>query len=288
MALLGGAGIASFHPQASAWTTYGVARNRSRSFAIFVSAGTLGMALGPSFFSAVLGRLGLEMSWLAAIPGVVVTLMLIGVLGEPAQTHQKRHYDAAGLRSVWKPLFILYLLVFVRSIVQITFAQFLPLYLTRERGFAYGTANHALSLYLTAGAVGGFLGGHLADRVGGRAVILFSMVGCVPFLAAFFLTEGWISLVGLALGGLMLLFTIPVNVVMAQELAPTQAGTVSAITMGFAWGLAGLIFIPLTGWVADRVTLGRALASLVGFPLVGFVLALFLPKSHATESSLPA
>jgi MFS family permease len=83
----------------------------------------------------------------------------------------------------------------------------------------------------------------------------------------------------LVLGGFMLLFTVPVNVVMAQELAPTQAGTVSALMMGAAWGMAGLIGIPLIGWVGDHYSLHRALASLVAAPLLGWLLTLKLKPS---------
>jgi FSR family fosmidomycin resistance protein-like MFS transporter len=100
----------------------------------------------------------------------------------------------------------------------------------------------------------------------------------VPFLALFFFAQGWLSMFGLLVGGLILLFTIPVNVVMAQELVPGQAGTVSALMMGFAWGTAGLIFIPLTGHLADVYSLHAALAALAAFPLLGFLLALRLPR----------
>lgn len=68
------------------------------------------------------------------------------------------------------------------------------------------------------------------------------------------------------------MFTIPVNVVMAQQLVPEQAGTVSALMMGFAWGVAGMIFIPLVGWAGDRWSLHLALSALLLFPLVGAVL----------------
>jgi FSR family fosmidomycin resistance protein-like MFS transporter len=106
------------------------------------------------------------------------------------------------------------------------------------------------------------------------------MLGSVPFLATFFAASGALSAAGLALGGLILLFTVPVNVVMAQQLAPRQAGTVSALMMGFSWGMAGLFFIPLTGFVADRLGLHTALASLTLFPLAGAALALLLPKAR--------
>src|SRR5882724_10207588 len=64
MVLLGGVGIASFHPQASARATLGIETNRAKWFAVFISAGTLGLATGATYFSAVLGRVGLERSCL--------------------------------------------------------------------------------------------------------------------------------------------------------------------------------------------------------------------------------
>jgi FSR family fosmidomycin resistance protein-like MFS transporter len=84
------------------------------------------------------------------------------------------------------------------------------------------------------------------------------------------------------LGGLILLFTIPINVVMGQELVPENAGTVSALMMGAAWGTAGIVFIPLTGWVSDHYSMQHAFAGLVIAPLIGFFLALKLPQVGRT------
>jgi len=114
------------------------------------------------------------------------------------------------------------------------------------------------------------VGGNLADRFGGRRVIMISMIGSVPFLALFVFSSGIVSTLALMMGGLILLFTIPVNVVMGQELAPSQTGTVSALMMGFAWGSAGLLFIPLTGWVSDVFSMQTAFIGLVAFPIIGF------------------
>ncbi len=279
--LLGGAGIASFHPQASALATAGInTGNRGRWMAIFISAGTLGLAVGPSYFTMLFTEVGLSRAWLAAVPGVLVSVYMLFKLNDATISagRTRRPFDWRPLQAVWKPLTILYLLVFIRSILQIVYGQLLPLYLHRERGFSLTAASLALSLYLVFGAVGGFVGGHLADRFGGRQVILISMAGCLPFLAIFFATSGITSLVGLTLGGLLLLFTIPVNIVMAQDLVPSQAGTVSALMQGFAWGTAGLIFIPLTGWAGDHFSLHHALSALLIFPIAGIALAMKLPR----------
>ncbi len=280
MVALGGAGVAMFHPQASARAIIGVEEKRGRAMAIFISSGTLGFACGPTYFSAVAGALGLPRMYWGAIPGLLICLLLIFALPEAYEHKPKADsgFDWHALRSVWKPLSILYTLVFIRSIVQVTFAQMIPLYLTLERGYSVAAASFTLTLFLAFGALGGFLGGHFSDRFGGRPVIIVSMIASVPFLATFFLAGGVVSTVGLILGGLILLFTIPVNVVMAQDLVPSQAGTISALMMGFAWGTAGIIFIPLTGRMADLFSMHHALFALVAFPLLGFLLSLRLPK----------
>ncbi|MCL5745813.1 MAG: MFS transporter, partial [Acidobacteria bacterium] len=130
MVLLGGAGIAAFHPHAASNAIAGVRENRARAMAIFICSGTVGLALGPSFFSVIAGNWGLAKTPVAAIPGIAVTLLLLAFL-PPAVTrdHTRRKHDWSQMRAVWKPMLILYLLVFIRSIVQITFTQFLPLYL---------------------------------------------------------------------------------------------------------------------------------------------------------------
>jgi FSR family fosmidomycin resistance protein-like MFS transporter len=248
--------------------------------AVFISAGTLGLAIGPTFFASIFQWAGAERSYLAALPGVLVTLVFLAFLRQPAHLAgaPRGRMDWGALRAVRKPLIILHFLVVLRSAVQIVFGQLLPLYLHRERGFTLIEAASALTMFQVAGAAGGFAGGHFADKFGGRRVILISMIGCVPFLALFFFGQGVASMVGLALSGLILLFTIPVNIVMAQDLAPRQAGTVSSLMQGFAWGTAGMIFIPLIGFLSDRFSMQTTMSALTVFPLIGFFLTLALPK----------
>lgn len=279
MVTLGGAGVASFHPQGAANAVAGVKANRAQAMAVFVCAGSLGMAVAPVIFSALTAKRGLEGAAWAVLPGLLMATAMLAFVPPPVRLpHAKRGFDWEPLRAVWKPMTILYMLVFLRSIVQIVFAQFLPLYLHTHRGHTLAAASLSLTLYQLGGTLGGFAGGHLADRFGGRRVILYSMIGSVPFLMLFLFTTGASSTVGLFLSGLVLLFTIPVNVVMAQELAPTQAGTVSALMMGFAWGMAGLVFIPLTGWVSDLFSMQAAFSAMIVFPVIGWLLALKLPK----------
>jgi len=279
MVFLGGAGIASFHPQASANATAGLARGRGRAMAIFISSGTLGLSLGPLYFSQIAGRFGLEKTPWGAVPGVLVAVLLMMFLPlHTAPVKPTKLIDWHPFVPVWRPMFLLYLIVFVRSAVQVTYTQFLALYLHLERGYSHERAAFILTLYLMGAAIGGFIGGNLADRFGYYRINVISMGASIPFLFLFLFTTGTLSIVGLVVGAAILLFTVPVNVVMAQRLLPAQTSTVSALMMGFAWGMAGLVLIPLTGVLADHFTLHRTLIAWLVFPIIGLFLTLKLPK----------
>jgi len=281
--LVGGAGVSAFHPQASSWAAAGMASHRARWMAVFISSGTLGIAVAPVFFKEFLAWFEPSRLLWAALPGALVSAACLAVVRPPAaEEHPGRQsFDWQALRAVRRPLTILYFGVFFRSAVQVVFAQFLVLYLSRERGYSLHQAAYILTTYLTAGALGGIAGGQLSAWLGPKRVIAHSFLWSAPLMAVFFLTQARWGVAFLVAGGLVLLFTIPVNVTVAQRLVPSQAGTVSALLMGFAWGAAGMVFVPLTGWLADRTSLHAALASLLVFPVLGYWLSRKLPEDLA-------
>ena len=202
-------------------------------------------------------------------------------------THKaKSAVDWEALRGQGSALLTLYALVVLRSIVQVGLAQFLSLYMVQVQGASFERASIALSVYFLSTPVASFLGGTAADRYGGRTVILVSCAGGAPFLAAFLALDGWLSLAALFVGGVILLSTVPVNVVMAQELVPSQASTTSALMMGFGWGMAGIVFMPAVGLLADSVGLGPVFWGLVALPVLGLPLALALPPAIKRHSAV--
>lgn len=276
---LGGIGIAGFHPQSAALAAQAAGRRRGMGMSVFVSAGSVGYALGPIYFATVVHVSGLGGLYWAAMPGVAISLLILAkcppLESRKTTTTAPRLWD--DLKEVRGPLTLLYFLVVLRSAVQIVFAQFLPAYLV-QRGYTLEQASQALSLYLFFGGVGGFAGGALADRFGGKRVIAYSMLLAAPAGLGFMLTRGPWSIALLALAGLILLFTTPVNVVMAQNLMPRSASTVSALMMGFAWGMAGMVCVPMVGRLADAYGLHNALFAVVLLPGLGYLLARRLPS----------
>ena len=281
--ICGGVGIASFHPQGAAMTALASRNRKGLGMSIFVTSGTIGYSLGPILITYTVLWFGLERSYFVMIPGLIVFAMLFFLV--PSTDHSSKVAVKQGLRqslsAVWQPLSQLYVLVVIRSAVQMCFVNFLPLYLS-HKGLSPLTAGKVTTLFLFFGALGGFSGGTLADKFGGKNVISFSMLFSTPLIMSFLLTDGPSSYLLLALGGVVLLSTAPVNVVMAQNLMPHNASVVSALMMGVAWGVGGM-FVPLIGRIADAAGLGQALMVVALLPLIGFAIAVFLPRERATE-----
>lgn len=282
--MIGGMGIASFHPQAAALAAQASKTKRGLGMSIFISSGSVGYGLGPLLLSTLILKIGLDRSYLAAIPGLLVCFLLIGTCPSAMSSIADASHDSTrrSLKSVWKPLVILWLLVVLRSGVQFGMTQFLPLYFTRG-GYSLQEATFFLTLFLLSGGLGGFLGGQLADRYGGKRVITYSMLFTCPMLLFFLHFNGFWSLVSLAFGGLALLCTLPVMLVLAQETAPEHTSTVSALMMGFSWGFGGILFVPLTGFLGDRIGLGGAFFLLAMLPLIGYIISLKIPDMQCTD-----
>jgi FSR family fosmidomycin resistance protein-like MFS transporter len=274
--LLAGVGVAAFHPQAAALASEG-ATKRGLAMSIFVTGGTLGFSLGPLLAVSVAGRFGLERTWVAIIPGLLTSAILI-----PAFLNTKTHTRVrppraplSALRPVARPLALLYAIVVSRSAVSYGFMIFLSLYLTAS-GYSLTRAGAMVTLYLALGAFGGFLGGWLADRWGGRRVVQLSFLGAIPLYLGFLFLSTGPGLASLLAGSFILQSSLPVNVVLGQELSPRHSSTISSLLMGAAWGLGALIVGPV-GAIADRYGLHNALLGLSGFLVVGLVCAIVLP-----------
>jgi FSR family fosmidomycin resistance protein-like MFS transporter len=283
--LVGGLGGAAFHPPAAALAYRLGGERRGLAMSVYITGGTLGFALGPLVFAPVAQRYGIELTPWLALPGLAVVGFFLSRV-PPIPLHASSRGGFSALRPYAKPLGLLYTIVVLRTLTSLGFATFVPVMLTR-RGLTVGQAGAAVALYLFGSGIGGFLGGPLADRYGARRVIAWSLLASCPFLfTAPFLT-GIPFVVLLAVGGLFLQSTLPVNVTFGQSLAPVSAATVSSLMMGFAWGTGGLS-VPLVGLVADRIGIEHTLVGLSLVPLLAAAFALPLPARANAPVSVSA
>lgn len=274
--VLGGLGGAAFHPPAAA-LVYSLADHRKGlAMSAHLSGGSLGFAGAPVLFAPFIAAMGLGYSPLIMIPGLLalgVTLRHTPEMSRP-KSHERSTW--ATLRPAAVPLSLLYFTIVLRTATTYGFMTFTPTLLTQQ-GFSIAGASSAVSLYLFASGIGGFLGGPLADRIGARTVILWSLIIAVPFmaLAPHLPPVGFTAM--LAIGGLLLQSTLPISVTFAQTFVKGGAATVSSLMMGFAWGM-GSLTVPLIGMGADRFGIKPTLAVVAFIPLLAAALAWRLPE----------
>lgn len=283
--VIGGLGGAAFHPSAAAVVHRLGGSRRGLAMAVHITGGSVGYALAPLLFAPYVERFGLSRTPLLAIPGLVLLAVVLSRMPPLRPFGAAPGGSFGALRPFAGPLFLLYVIVVLRTITSLSLATFVPVLLT-SRGWSVGTAGVAVSIYLFAAGIGGFTGGPLGDRFGSRRVIATSLVLSVPFLAVATRLDGWPLVFMLAVGGFFLQSTLPVNITFAHQIAPVSAATVSSLMMGVAWGTGGLT-APLVGAIADRIGIAATLTMVAVLPLAGAGCAVPLPRDVPRDFANP-
>lgn len=278
MLMLGGLGIAAFHPQTVALAGAASGSRRGLGVSIFISGGTVGYALGPLWIVYLVTRLGLDKSFYAAIPGLLFVGFLLrgNVLRERLETSKHKLSLARAFKPQARAIGLLFAIVVLWTATRMGFIALLPI-LYSQRGLSLLSGGAIITVYVFSGAIGGVLGGHLSDRLGRRMVILSTLILSVPFSYAFVHARGPLSVVLLAIAGMFLMGSSSVVIAMAQEMIPENVGTASSVVMGLAWGIGGLLVV-VSGLIAEKLGLPAALVALALLPLLGAILAYFLPS----------
>ena len=273
---LGGLGVAAFHPQSFVIASDLSGRRRAFGIALFVFAGTSGLAVTPVWVTFVVDRAGPEVLPLASLAGVAAALLIwrhVPLAGDPAGDRSWRSVGAQFAASL-RPLAAILAVVVLRSIAFLGFNLFIAV-LARDRGLSLEAGGVALSVYNLSGVLASLGLGRVADRVDPKPLICGSLVLSAPFLWAYAALPGPLSFVWLALGGALLGSTTAVMVALAQQAAPGQRALASSMPLGLSWGLASLT-LPLLGWIADQVGVTAMLRGLAWLPLVAAAIMLLL------------
>lgn len=269
---VGGVSTAIFHPQAASLVSLLSARKRGLYMSIFVAGGTAGVALGPPLVLSVVGAFGLEASILAAVPGVLISFLVMRYL--PWRKRIQVSQPSRGLKDMFgsslRPVLILWSIVVFRAWVVTSFHTFLPVHLHQGLGLlSYGWA---LALFMASESMGGLLGGYMSDRLGRRKVVSLGLtLAILPLMILLRVDGPWLWLI-LPISGVLLGLPTSVIVVSAQEAVPRGVATASGLTMGAGWAVGGLMVAPV-GMVADHVGLVPALTVTTLLLLVSLALS---------------
>lgn len=286
LALTAAAGIGSgmYHPL-GALNASAVIKDRQRNTAmsIYVTGGTLGVALGPLLGAWLFTRFGSHGTAVMLLPGIVIAGWL---LLEMRPFASRPPTEAKGSQVSAAPVPIIPLLAVIGIMMSRVWTvhsleAFVPTWYA-SLGYSesfYGPLATTLVLASAFGTVGS---GSLADRFGRRSVIIGSLVLTIPALLLFAQFTGPIAFVTAILIGFSAASTGPLMLVMAQQLMSKRAGVASGLILGVGF-VTGAIGVPVTGALADAFGFQVAIQLQVILVVATIALAWLLPSEAYLE-----
>jgi len=290
--IIGGIGVGAFHPEAAVTVGRLIPGHRTRSLSIFMFGGSIGLALGPTLSGTAVrsnGLLGLLM--LTPVFVVLIPLLWLGTRSGLATAETSG--DPIPTRRIGEMLdqriglaLLLLLACSIRLVPNLAMNKVLAFTLA-NRDYDTQSIGLTQSMFLISASVGMFLIAVFFPAGWERRFMIICPLAGIPLLAVLGAEScpQWLFLGTLMLTGLVLWGTTPAMVSYAQQLFPRGVGLASAITMGLAWGVGGLIQTPITVYFQNAGTPQRALHAFIPFLLLGAVGAWLLPSLLPPEAT---
>jgi len=286
--VLGGICVGAFHPEAAVAAGRMLPEEQTRGLSIFMLGGSLGLGLGP-LLSGLIGMDGL----IYVGPFVLLAILALRRVGRldvtaaaPARSGPKPTLHEMLEGRVSLAVFLL-LVCSLRLVPNMAFDKVLSFVLD-DRGYSTSKIGLCQTLLLGSGAIGTWLM-IWRFRAGWERVFL---IGCPLMGIPLMLAMGnsscptWLLLALLVPSGTVLWGTMPAMVSYSQQLFPSGAGVASAITMGLAWGLGGLIQAPITAWFQNAGVPEQAFYAFIPCLAIAGLGAWFLPAiSTASQTT---
>jgi MFS transporter, FSR family, fosmidomycin resistance protein len=287
-----GLGSAVFHPEGSRVAYMAAGNQRGLAQSIYQVGGNSGTSLAPVMTALVfvpLGQFGAV--WFTSFAAVAI-FVLFYVSGWYAkqlahfprvkkQTGDKKAIDKKRKNQVIMAMALLVFLVFGRSWYFSGISNYYQFYLINDYGLTIRQAQIYLFVFMASGVLGTFFGGPIADRLGKRNMIFWSMVGTAPLALLLPHVGLWAIAPLFFLIGFILNTSFSVTVVYAQELVPGRIGMVSGLIVGLAFGMGALGSVVL-GKVADVTSISYTMLLISFLPLLG-LLTVMLPTDRTLE-----
>lgn len=284
-----GLGSAVFHPEGSRVSFMAAGPKRGLSQSIYQVGGNSGQALAPlisAFILVPFGQKGAALFLIVASIGIFIltriSMWYTKQLEAEKLSKRKRTLLSSlpplSKKQVGIALALLMTIIFARSFYVTNMTNFYIFHLMENYDLSIKKGQLFIFLFLALGAVGTFIGGPLADRIGRKRVILLSMAVPIPLsLILPYVPLGTVVLL-LVVIGFFIMLSFSVTVVYAQELFPSKIGTMAGLTVGLSFGM-GAIGAVVIGILMDHVGVYETMIVVSTLPLIGLV-ALGLPTDR--------
>jgi MFS transporter, ACS family, hexuronate transporter len=223
--------------------------------------------------------------FLAALPGIVMALLIAAMVREPAAIAPSSHDMRGGIAAVLADRSMLLCIAISTLLVAwlMVLFTFTPLYLIQVRGFDQRHMSWIMSSFGVASMAVAFLVPGSSDRFGRKPVIFAaSLLGLVLPLGLLFTPGTRIAplmaciAVGAALSGV---FPLAMATIPSEIVGSAKTATALSLTMGISEILGGVLAPSAAGKVADLEGLGMTLWILVGLVVAIIVLAAMLRET---------
>ena len=238
--------------------------------------------------------------FIAGLPGLIAAVVLWRFLREPRVEAAAPPTVAAEKMTLLQALEERNILICaVMSVLLVSYLvvcwNFMPLYLTKVRGYDPQTESRLMSTLGISATVGAFAISALSDRIGRRPLmIVMPLIGVVlPLGAMYFNGSPWMLacffFFGWGLNGIFPLFmaTIP-----SESVDPKHRATVLGLCMGSGELIGGALSPYFAGAAADRYGQQAPLWLMLGVAVVAGIFALGLretaPRVVGRSKTVPA
>ena len=285
-AALVGLGSSIFHPESSRIARLASGGRHGFAQSLFQVGGNVGSSLGPLLAAfIVLPRGQGSLAWFSAAPLIAILILWrIGLWYRAHRTAAASQVAATaslvvGTRpEVRRALLLLLGLIFSKYVYMASLTSYYTFYLISRFNLSVQSAQIHLFVFLAAVAAGTMIGGPVGDRIGRRQVILWSILGVLPFtLALPYANLAWTRVLSVAIG-IILASAFSAIIVYAQDLLPGRVGMIAGLFFGLAFGIAG-IGAAVLGYLADATSIFVVYRICAFLPLIG-VLAVWLPRTN--------
>jgi len=279
LVVVSGLGVAAYHPEGFKTAHFFTGINKATGMSVFAVGGNLGLALGPILSLGVVTYLGFAHLPVMLVLALLFLALLFRNWGSLRITrHSTDGHQAPVPRAhpgAYLSLFLVIVTVIMRSWTQLGLMTYIPFfYLDHLKGDPL-YAGKLVSAFLLGGVAGTIIGSILADRMGHKRYLVCSLVAASLLLPLILVATGPLLFVVLILGGMALISSFTVTIVIAQGLLPHKLGIASGLLAGFAIGAGGL-GVTLLGIIADQVGVATALKAILILPVVGLGLSLWI------------